>query len=76
MLTAVCMVILALAALFAVFGPYFDDSLLQRIALTGICITSLGVAAWALKQDAPAALEWYASAQALFTVASILKRPK
>lgn len=74
MLTAICMAILALASIRAVFGNDFDDSLGQRAALTGICITSLGVAAWALKNDAPAALEWYAVAQAGFTIASILKR--
>lgn len=76
MLTSIAMIVLALAAAFAVFGPYFDDSLPQRISLSGICITALAVAWWAWRHDVPAAVEWFAIFQAAFTVASILKRPR
>ena len=76
MLTAIAMVVLAMAAALAVFGPYFDDSLLQRIALSGICITALAVAWWALRNDVPDSVQWFAICQAAFTLASIIKRPR
>ncbi len=43
----------------AVFHPRFDDTLLQRVALGGICLGCLGMAYWMLDaRDPPRALRW------------------
>ena len=72
--TFFCMGILSLTAVFAVFGPMFNDSLIQRVGLSLLCISSLGVAAWALKNDVPFSVMWFAVGQTIFNLASIFKR--
>ena len=43
-LTIACLVVVSTLSGVAVFHPDFDDTLLERICLTGICIGALGLA--------------------------------
>lgn len=46
LLTVFALVVVAFASSLAVLSHRFDDTLMQRVALSGICIGSMSCAAW------------------------------
>lgn len=66
-LTVSALLVVALLSGLAVFSTMFEDTLMQRLALTGMAIGSLSLA-WAVWRAGEAAhvLTWYALANALF----------
>lgn len=65
---ALAFFVVAAIALFAVFNPDFDDSLVQRIALSAACIAALGSGWSALTQDMPTGIDLAAIAAAAYAV--------
>lgn len=66
-LTVSAMLVVAILSGLAVFSPLFDDTLLQRLALTGMALGSLALASAVWRTgEASHVLTWYALANAMF----------
>jgi hypothetical protein len=65
---ALAFFVVAAIALFAVFNPDFDDSLIQRIALSAACIAALGSGWASLREDMPSGVDLAAVAAAAYAV--------
>lgn len=66
--TIVALLVIAAVACLAVFHPSFEDTLVQRISLAGICIGALSGAYTATKEVIPSGLEVAAIAAAVYAL--------
>jgi hypothetical protein len=73
MLTICSLLVMAAGSGYAIFSTKFHDTLLQRFALSGICLGCVSMAWWSLFNDVPDPLEWISVCGALYVVSTAWK---
>lgn len=65
--------IIALLAIIGVFTPHLDDTIVQRIGLSLVCIGALGMSAWCTGNDIPEPMAVLLCGVVLFMIATAYK---